>query len=410
MVLNYIWIAFFVISFVIALCKLIFMGDTAVFTDMMTASTTSAKSAFELSLGLTGVLSLWMGIMKIGEKGGLVAALARVLSPVLCKIFPDVPKGHPAMGTMFMNFSANMLGLDNAATPMGLKAMQELQELNPKKETASNPMIMFLVLNTSGLTLIPVSVLTFRTQMGAANPTDIFLPILLATTVATLVGLLVTSIYQRINLFNRTMVLFLLGVCLFIAGGTWGMMQLSQVRIEALSTSLAGVTLFSIIILFILSGVKAKINVYEAFIEGAKDGFGTAVRIIPYLIAILVAIAVFRASGGMDVIMDGIAWCAAALGADTDFVGALPTAIMKPLSGSGARGMMVDAMNTYGADSFAGRLACVFQGATDTTFYILAVYFGSVGIKKTRHALTCGLLADLAGIIAAIVVGYIFFG
>lgn len=410
MVLNYIWIAFFVISFVIALGKLIFMGDTAVFTDMMTASTTSAKNAFELSLGLTGVLSLWMGIMKIGEKGGLVAALARLLSPVLSKIFPDVPKGHPAIGTMFMNFAANMLGLDNAATPMGLKAMQELQELNPDKETASNPMIMFLVLNTSGLTLIPVSVLTFRTQMGAANPTDIFLPILIATTVATLVGLLVTSIYQRINLFNRTMVLFLLGVCLFIAGGTWGMMQLSQVRIEALSTSLAGVTLFSIIILFILSGVKAKINVYEAFIEGAKDGFGTAVRIIPYLIAILVAIGVFRASGGMDVIMDGIAWCAAALGADTDFVGALPTAIMKPLSGSGARGMMVDAMNTYGADSFAGRLACIFQGATDTTFYILAVYFGSVGIRKTRHALTCGLLADLAGIIAAIVVGYIFFG
>ena len=410
MVLNYIWIAFFVISFVIALGKLIFMGDTAVFTDMMTASTTSAKSAFELSLGLTGVLSLWMGIMKIGEKGGLVATLARVLSPVLCKIFPDVPKGHPAMGTMFMNFSANMLGLDNAATPLGLKAMQELQELNPKKDTASNPMIMFLVLNTSGLTLIPVSVLTFRTEMGAANPTDVFLPILIATTVATLVGLLVTCIYQRINLFNRTMVLFLLGVCLFIAGGTWGMMLLSQVRIEALSTSLAGVTLFSIIILFILSGVKAKINVYEAFIEGAKDGFGTAVRIIPYLIAILVAIAVFRASGGMDVIMDGIAWCAAALGADTDFVGALPTAIMKPLSGSGARGMMVDAMNTYGADSFAGRLACIFQGATDTTFYILAVYFGSVGIRKTRHALTCGLLADLAGIIAAIVVGYIFFG
>ena len=409
MVLNYIWIAFFVISFIIALGKLIFMGDTAVFTEMMTASTTSAKNAFELSLGLTGVLSLWMGIMKIGEKGGLVAALARLLSPVLSKIFPDIPKGHPAMGTMFMNFAANMLGLDNAATPMGLKAMQELQELNTQKDTASNPMIMFLVLNTSGLTLIPVSVLTFRTQMGAANPTDVFLPILLATTVATLVGLLVTSIYQRINLFNRTMVLFLLGVCLFIAGGTWGMMQLSQMRIEALSTSIAGVTLFSIIILFILSGVKAKINVYEAFIEGAKDGFGTAVRIIPYLIAILVAIAVFRASGGMDVIMDGIAWCAAALGADTDFVGALPTAIMKPLSGSGARGMMVDAMNTYGADSFAGRLACVFQGATDTTFYILAVYFGSVGIKKTRHALTCGLLADLAGIVAAIIIGYIFF-
>ncbi|MBO7192820.1 MAG: spore maturation protein [Bacteroidaceae bacterium] len=410
MVLNYIWIAFFVISFVIALGKLFFWGDTTVFTEMMSASTTSAKSAFELSLGLTGVLSLWMGIMKIGEKGGLVAALARLLSPVLSKIFPDVPKGHPAMGTMFMNFSANMLGLDNAATPMGLKAMQELQELNQKKDTASNPMIMFLVLNTSGLTLIPVSVLTFRTEMGAANPTDIFLPILLATTVATLVGLIVTSIYQRINLFNRTMLLFLLGVCLFIAGGTWGMMQLSQVRIEALSTSLAGVTLFSIIILFIVAGVRAKINVYEAFIEGAKDGFGTAVRIIPYLIAILVAIAVFRASGGMDVIMNGIAWCANAIGADTGFIGALPTAIMKPLSGSGARGMMVDAMNTYGADSFAGRLACIFQGATDTTFYILAVYFGSVGIRKTRHALTCGLLADLAGIIAAIIVGYIFFG
>lgn len=410
MVLNYIWIAFFVISFVIALGKLFFWGDTTVFTEMMSASTTSAKSAFELSLGLTGVLSLWMGIMKIGEKGGLVAALARLLSPVLSKIFPDIPKGHPAMGTMFMNFSANMLGLDNAATPMGLKAMQELQELNQKKDTASNPMIMFLVLNTSGLTLIPVSVLTFRTEMGAANPTDIFLPILLATTVATLVGLIVTSIYQRINLFNRTMLLFLLGVCLFIAGGTWGMMQLSQVRIEALSTSLAGVTLFSIIILFIVAGVRAKINVYEAFIEGAKDGFGTAVRIIPYLIAILVAIAVFRASGGMDVIMNGIAWCANAIGADTGFIGALPTAIMKPLSGSGARGMMVDAMNTYGADSFAGRLACIFQGATDTTFYILAVYFGSVGIRKTRHALTCGLLADLAGIIAAIVVGYIFFG
>ena len=410
MVLNYIWIAFFILSFVIALSKLMIMGDTTVFSEMMTACTTTAKNAFELSLGLTGVLSLWMGIMKIGEKGGLVAALAKLLSPVLSRIFPDVPKGHPAMGTMFMNFAANMLGLDNAATPMGLKAMQELQEFNPKKDSASNPMIMFLVLNTSGLTLIPVSVLTFRTEMGAANPTDIFLPILIATTVATLVGLIVTSIYQRINLFNRTMLLFIASVCLFIASGTWGVMQLSQVRIEALSTSLAGVTLFSIIILFILAGVKAKINVYEAFIEGAKDGFGTAVRIIPYLIAILVAIGVFRASGGMDVIMDGIAWCANAVGADTDFVGALPTAIMKPLSGSGARGMMVDAMNTYGADSFAGRLACIFQGATDTTFYILAVYFGSVGIKKTRHALTCGLLADLAGIIAAIFAGYIFFG
>ncbi|MBR2318347.1 MAG: spore maturation protein [Bacteroidaceae bacterium] len=410
MVLNYIWIAFFVLAFVIALGKLIFMGDTTVFPEIMNSTFTQAKTAFEISLGLTGVLSLWMGIMKIGEKGGLVAALARLLSPVLCRIFPDIPKGHPAMGTMFMNFSANMLGLDNAATPMGLKAMQELQELNPKKDTASNPMIMFLVLNTSGLTLIPVSVLLYRAEMGAANPTDVFIPILISTTVATLVGLLVTSIYQRINLLNRTMILFLLAVCLFVAGGTWGMMQLSQVQIEVVSTSLANIILFSVIILFIIAGVRAKINVYEAFIEGAKDGFATAVRIIPYLIAILVAIGVFRASGGMDVIMDGIAWCANACGIGDDFVGALPTAIMKPLSGSGARGMMIDAMNTYGADSFAGRLACLFQGATDTTFYILAVYFGSVGIRKTRHAVGCGLIADLAGIIAAIVVGYIFFG
>ena len=410
MVLNYIWIAFFLLAFVIALGKLIFLGDTTVFPAIMDSTFDQAKNAFEISLGLTGVLALWMGIMKIGEKGGLVAALARLLSPILQKIFPDIPKGHPAMGTMFMNFSANMLGLDNAATPMGLKAMQELQEINPKKDTASNSMIMFLVLNTSGLTLIPVSVLLYRTQCGAANPTDVFIPILLATTVSTIVGLIVTSIYQRINLFNRTMMLFLLGICTLIAGGTWGMMQLSQVEIEVLSTSLANVILFSVIIIFIIAGMRAKINVYDAFIEGAKDGFGTAVRIIPYLIAILVAIGVFRASGGMDVIMDGIAWCANAMGMGSDFVGALPTAIMKPLSGSGARGMMIDAMNTYGADSFAGRLACLFQGATDTTFYILAVYFGSVGIRKTRHAVTCGLLADLAGIIAAIVLTYIFFG
>ncbi len=410
MVLNYIWIAFFLLAFVIALGKLIFLGDTTVFPAIMDSTFDQAKNAFEISLGLTGVLALWMGIMKIGEKGGLVAALARLLSPILQKIFPDIPKGHPAMGTMFMNFSANMLGLDNAATPMGLKAMQELQEINPKKDTASNSMIMFLVLNTSGLTLIPVSVLLYRAQCGAANPTDVFIPILLATTVSTIVGLIVTSIYQRINLFNRTMMLFLLGICTLIAGGTWGMMQLSQVEIEVLSTSLANVILFSVIIIFIIAGMRAKINVYDAFIEGAKDGFGTAVRIIPYLIAILVAIGVFRASGGMDVIMDGIAWCANAMGMGSDFVGALPTAIMKPLSGSGARGMMIDAMNTYGADSFAGRLACLFQGATDTTFYILAVYFGSVGIRKTRHAVTCGLLADLAGIIAAIIIAYIFFG
>ena len=410
MVLNYIWIAFFLLAFVISLGKLLFMGDTMVFPAVITSTFDQAKNAFEISLGLTGVLSLWMGIMKIGEKGGLVAGLAKLLSPVLNKIFPDIPKGHPVMGTMFMNFSANMLGLDNAATPMGLKAMQELQEINTDKDTASNPMIMFLVLNTSGLTLIPVSVLLYRATAGAANPTDVFIPILLATTVSTVVGLVITSIYQRINLFNRTMMLFLLGVCLLIAGGTWGMMQLSQVHIEIVSTSLANIILFSVIVIFIIAGMRAKINVYDAFIEGAKEGFGTAVRIIPYLIAILVAIGVFRASGGMDVIMDGIAWCANSMGWGDDFVGALPTAIMKPLSGSGARGMMIDAMNTYGADSFAGRLACLFQGATDTTFYILAVYFGSVGVRKTRHAVTCGLLADLAGIIAAIIIAYIFFG
>ena len=410
MVLNYIWIAFFIVSFIIALGKLVFCGDTTVFPAIMSSTFTQAKVAFEISLGLTGVLSLWLGIMKIGEKGGLVSALARWLSPVLCKIFPDIPKGHPAMGTMFMNFSANLLGLDNAATPMGLKAMQELQELNPRKDTASNPMIMFLVLNTSGLTLIPVSVLLYRSEMGAANPTDVFIPILLATTVSTLVGLVVTSIYQRINLFNRTMLLFLATVCLFVASGTWGVMQLSQIEIETLSTSLANIILFSVIIIFIVAGMMAKINVYDAFVEGAKEGFGTAVRIIPYLVAIMVAIGVFRASGGMDIIMEGIACCAHAIGVNGDFVGALPTAIMKPLSGSGARGMMVDAMATYGADSFAGRLACLFQGATDTTFYILAVYFGSVGIRKTRHAVTCGLLADLAGILAAIAIAYIFFG
>ena len=410
MVLNYIWIAFFISAFVIALGKLIFMGDTTVFPEIINSTFAQAKTAFEISLGLTGVLSLWMGIMKIGEKSSLIASLAKLLSPILCKIFPDVPKGHPAMGTMFMNFSANMLGIDNAATPIGLKAMEQLQELNTKKDTASNPMIMFLVLNTSGLTLIPVSVLLYRAEMGAANPTDVFIPILIATTVATLVGLLVTCIYQRSNIFSPALLAFVLGICLFVAGGTWGMAQLSQVQIEVVSTSLANIILFSVIILFIVAGMRARINVYEAFIEGAKEGFTTAVRIIPYLIAILVAIGVFRASGGMDVIMDGIAWCANACGIGDDFVGALPTAIMKPLSGSGARGMMIDAMNTYGADSFAGRLACLFQGATDTTFYILAVYFGSVGIRKTRHAVGCGLLADLAGIIAAVVVGYIFFG
>ncbi len=410
MVLNYIWVAFFLAAFVIALCRLVFFGDTDVFPAIMNSTFDTSKSAFEISLGLTGVLSLWMGLMKIGERGGLVDALARMLTPIFNKIFPDIPKGHPVTGTMFMNIAANMLGLDNAATPMGLKAMQELQELNPQKDKATNPMIMFLVLNTSGLTLIPMSVLLYRTQLGAAQPTDVFIPILLATTVSTVAGLIATSIYQRINLFNRTMMLFLLGVTLFLAAGTWGVASLSRVQVELFSTTLANVLLFTIIALFIVSGVVRKVNVYEAFIEGAKEGFTTAVRIIPYLVAILVAVGVFRASGGMDVIIGAVAWCVEALGGNSDFVGALPTALMKPLSGSGARGMMIDAMTTYGVDSFAGRLACLFQGATDTTFYIIAVYFGSVGIRKTGHAVTCGLIADAAGILAAIVIGYIFFG
>lgn len=410
MVLNYIWIAFFIVAFFIALFKLIFCGDTTVFPEIMNSTFSTAKTAFEISLGLTGVLSLWMGIMKIGERGGLVDLLAKLLAPIFTRVFPDIPKGHPVTGTMFMNFAANMLGLDNAATPMGLKAMQELQELNPKKDTATNPMIMFLVLNTSGLTLIPMTVLAYRTQLGAAQPTDVFIPILLATTVATVAGLIITSIYQRINLFNRPMMLFLFGVSLFLALGTWGMTMLSRNDVEIFSTTAANLLLFSIIIAFITAGVVRRINVYEAFIEGAKEGFSTAIRIIPYLVAILVAIGVFRASGGMDVIMGGIAWCVEACGGNSDFVGALPTAIMKPLSGSGARGLMIDAMTTYGPDSFAGRLACIFQGATDTTFYILAVYFGSIGIRKTRHAITCGLLADLAGILAAIAIAYIFFG
>lgn len=410
MVLNYIWIAFFIAAFAIALCRLLFMGDTEVFPAIINSTFETSKTAFEISLGLTGVLSLWMGLMKIGEQGGLVNALARVLSPIFNRLFPDIPKGHPVTGTMFMNISANVLGLDNAATPMGLKAMQELQQLNTNKDTATNPMIMFLVLNTSGLTLIPMSVLLYRTQLGAAQPTDVFIPILLATTVSTIAGLLVTSIYQRINLFNRTMLLFLFGVALFLAAGTWGVASLSRVQVELFSTTLANVLLFTIIVLFIVSGMLRKVNVYEAFIEGAKEGFTTAVRIIPYLVAILVAVGVFRASGGMDVLIGAVAWCVEACGGNSDFVGALPTALMKPLSGSGARGMMIDAMTTYGADSFAGRLACLFQGATDTTFYIIAVYFGSVGIRKTGHAVTCGLIADAAGILAAIVIGYLFFG
>ena len=409
MVLNYIWIAFFIIAFVIALVKLIFMGDYEVFPEMMGATFESSKTAFEISLGLTGVLSLWLGIMKVGEKGGMVNALARLLSPVFCKLFPDIPKGHPVTGSIFMNIAANMLGLDNAATPLGLKAMEQLQQLNTKKDTATNPMIMFLVLNTSGLTLIPVSIMVYRAQLGAAQPTDIFIPILLATFFSTMAGIIITSLYQRINLLNKVMLLTVGGMSLAVAGIIWGFGQLDKDQMNIVSTTVANILLMTIIVGFILAGVRKKINVYDAFIEGAKEGFQTAVRIIPYLVAILVGIGVFRASGAMDMIIDGIKWTVEVLGGNTDFVGALPTALMKPLSGSGARGMMVDAMTTYGADSFVGRLSCVFQGSTDTTFYILAVYFGSVGIRYTRHAVACGLLADLAGVIAAIAICYMFF-
>lgn len=410
MVLNYIWIAFFVVAFVIALFRLVVMGDTEVFPEIMNSTFASSKTAFEISLGLTGVLSLWLGIMKIGERGGVVNALARVLSPVFTRLFPDIPKGHPVTGSIFMNIAANMLGLDNAATPLGLKAMEQMQTLNTRKDTATNPMIMFLVLNTSGLTIIPVSIMVYRAQMGAAQPTDIFIPILLATFFSTLTGIIVTSIYQRINLLNRVMLLTLGGLCVAVAAVMWGFGRLDKELMNIVSTSVANILLFTIIITFILAGVRKKVNVYDAFIEGAKDGFSTAVRIIPYLVAILVGIGVFRASGAMDMLIGGIKWVVEACGGNTDFVGALPTALMKPLSGSGARGMMVDAMTTYGADSFVGRLSCIFQGSTDTTFYILAVYFGSVGVRYTRHAVACGLLADLAGVIAAIAICYMFFG
>lgn len=409
MVLNYIWIAFFLVAFVVAVVKLVFMGDMEVFPAMMNSTFETAKTGFEISLGLTGVLSLWLGIMKIGEKGGVIGLFSRLLSPVFTKLFPDIPKGHPATGSIFMNIAANMLGLDNAATPLGLKAMEQLQTLNKKKDTASNPMIMFLVLNTSGLTIIPVSILVYRAQMGAAQPTDVFIPILLATFFSTLAGIIATSIYQRINLFNRTLLLTLGGMCAVVAGIIWGFSQLDKEQMNTVSTLVANVLLMTIIVAFILAGVRKRVNVYDAFIEGAKDGFKTAVTIIPYLVAILVGIGVFRASGAMDALIDGVEWTVAACGLNTDFIGALPTALMKPLSGSGARGLMVDAMSTYGADSFVGRLACIFQGSTDTTFYILAVYFGSVGIRYTRHAVACGLLADLAGILAAIFIAYLFF-
>ena len=410
MVLNYIWIAFFLVAFVIAAIKLVFLGDITVFPHIMSSAFDAAKTAFEISLGLTGMLAFWLGMMKIGERGGLINSISHALSPVLTKLFPDIPKDHPVFGNMFMNMAANMLGLDNAATPLGLKAMKSLQDLNPVKDTATNPMIMFLVMNTSGLVIIPVSILAFRAEGGAAQPTDIFIPILIATFIATLVGIIITGIFQRINLFNRTLMLTLGGAITFIALIVWGCSQLDKDTMNVVSTCAANVILFSIIILFLMSGVRKRINVYDAFVEGAKEGFQTAIRIIPYLVAILVSISFFRASGAMDWIVDGVKFTFQTAGISSEWVDALPTAIMKPLSGSGARGMMVDAMNNFGADSFVGRLSCILQGSTDTTFYILAVYFGSVGISKTRHAVTCGLLADISGSIAAILIAYLCFG
>ena len=409
MVLNYIWVAFFVIAFIVALCKLLFMGDTEIFTELVNSTFDSSKTAFEISLGLTGILSLWLGIMKIGENGGVIQAFARLTAPVFSKLFPGIPKDHPATGSIFMCISANLLGLDNAATPMGLKAMKELQELNPKKDTATNPMIMFLVMNTSGLILIPVSIMMYRSQMGAAQPTDIFIPTLITTAISTIVGVTAVSIAQRINLLNKPILILIGCISLFFSGLIYLFTQVSREEMGVYSTLVANIILFTIILLFILWGLWKKINVYDAFIEGAKEGFTTAIRIVPYLVAFLVGIAVFRTSGAMDIIVNGIGYIVGLSGADTEFVGALPTALMKSLSGSGANGLMIDTMKQYGADSFVGRMSCVARGASDTTFYILAVYFGSVGITKTRNAVTCGLIADFSGIIAAIIISYIFF-
>ena len=410
MVLNYIWIFFFVAAFAIALGKLLFLGDTEVFSAIVSSTFDTAKTGFEISLGLTGVLTLWMGIMKIGERGGAVKVLSWVITPFFRRLFPELPPNSPAYGSIMMNIAANMLGLDNAATPVGLKAMQQMQESNPRPERASNAQIMFLVLNTSGLTVIPVSIMVYRAQLGAANPADIFIPILLATYCSTLAGLIAVAVYQRINLFDRVVLAYILGGTLAVGGVIWYFAGLDRETITRVSGVASNVILFSIIVAFIAMGAWRRVNVYDAFIDGAKEGFSVAVKIIPYLVAILVAVGVFRAAGAMDLLMDGLRWACEACGLNSDFIPALPTALMKPLSGSGARGLMIDTMTTYGADSFAGRLACAFQGATDTTFYILAVYFGSVGIKNTRYAVPCGLIADLAGIVAAIAICYIFFG
>jgi spore maturation protein SpmA/spore maturation protein SpmB len=409
MILNYIWIAFFLIAFVVAACRLIIEGDVEVFTNIINATFSSAKTGFEISLGLTGILTLWLGIMKIGEKGGVIQSFARFAAPVFGKLFPDIPKDHPVAGSIFMNLSANLLGLDNAATPMGLKAMRELQELNKDKSVASNPMIMFLCLNASGLTLIPITIMMYRAQMGASNPSDVFLPIMLATFISTLVAIIAVCVKQKINVMQKSLLLFFGGLALFIGGMMWLFSSMDQEQINLYSTLFANTLLFAIVCGFIYSGAKSKINVYETFIEGGKEGFQTAITIIPYLIAILVGIGVFRASGAMDFLIAGIRGGVEYVGLDSSFVEALPTMLMKPLSGSGARGMMLDAMNTYGADSFVGRLASIVQGSSDTTFYVVAVYYGSVGIANTRYTVGCSLLADVAGALSAIMLAYIFF-
>ncbi len=409
MTLNYIWLAFFLVSLVVGLVKLA-GGDTAVFGAMTQATFDSAKTAFEISIGLTGVLTLWLGLMKVGEAGGAIGVMAKLVSPFFRRLFPEIPRDHPALGSIIMNFSANMLGLDNAATPLGLKAMNELQTLNPDKETATNAQIMFLVLNTSGLTLIPISIMVYRAELGAANPADVFLPILLTTYCATLVALIGVALMQRINLLDPVLLAWLVGVTAFVGAVVYTFTGMPQERVQAISNVVANVVLYGVISAFLIMALVRKVNAYEVFIEGAKEGFQVAIRIIPYLVAVLVAIGVFRASGTLDLLTKGLGVLFVAIGLDERMIPALPTALMKPLSGSGARGMMVDAMKTYGADSFVGRLASTFQGATDTTFYILALYFGSVGVKKTRHAVSMGLLADLAGVIAAIVFAYLFWG
>ncbi len=410
MALNYVWISFFLIAFIVALVKLIFFGDVEIFQRIISGTFDSAKVAAEISLGLIGLMTFWLGIMKIGENGGMIAIFARIVGPFFHKLFPEVPKNHPALGSILMNFSANMLGLDNAATPLGLKAIKELQELNPSKDTATNAQIMFMVLNASSLTLLPISIMAYRKEAGAGNPSDVFLPILLATFFSTMVGLIAVAIYQRINLFNKVVIAYIGSITMVIGIALYFLNTLPQDQVNVISSVVGNVILFSFIASFIGLAMFKKVNVYESFIEGAKEGFGVAVKIIPYLVGILVAIGVFREAGVMDYLMQGVSTAVNWFGIDNRFVEALPVALMKPLSGSGARGLMIDLMHAKGADDFAARVACVIQGSTETTFYVLAVYFGSIAIKNTRHALPAALLAELAGVVAAIIISYLFFG